>query len=226
MTEMDRFKAIRETACTRWLELHFDYPHEEFCLIWPFARKGGGYADVGKDAVLVHRLMCEVKNGPAPSPEHHAAHSCGRGKDGCVNLHHLRWKTPAENQLERHQHEVRTPRARITPEQAAQIRALKGLQTADQTAEIYGISESNVRLIQAGKTWKADNRCRIFSRDEVMQIRAKPWQRSLTEWAAHFGVHVAVIDRIRTGRSYKEFPAGDQSLTDVPNSSGNRKSEA
>jgi hypothetical protein len=115
--------------------------------------------------------------------------------------------------MERYEHEARTPRARITPEQAAEIRALKGLQTADQIAEIYRISESNVRLIHAGKTWKADNRCRIFSRDEVMQIRAKPWQRTLPEWAKHFGVHVAVIDRIRTGRSYKEFPADRKTET-------------
>lgn len=205
MTEMDRFKAIRETAGTRWLELNFAYPHKEFCLIWPFARKGGGYAAIGEEGVLVHRLMCEVKNGPAPTSEHHAAHSCGRGKEGCVNPRHLRWRTPAENQLERYEHEERTPRARITPEQAAEIRTLKGLQTADQTAVIYGISESNVRLIQAGKIWKADNHCRIFSSEEVRLIRIIPWQKSLTQWADHFGVHQAVIQRIRSGRTYRHF---------------------
>lgn len=45
----------------------------------------------------VSRLVCEYINGKAPSPEHEAAHNCGKGHEGCVNPLHMRWATRAEN---------------------------------------------------------------------------------------------------------------------------------
>ena len=75
--------------------------------------------------------------------------------------------------------------------------------TSPETATLADLLDDCISV----ETWKADNRCRVFSRDEVMQIRAEPLQRSLNEWAKHFGVNIAVIKRIRTGQSYKEFPA-------------------
>jgi hypothetical protein len=46
-------------------------------------------------------LVCEETHGPAPSPQHEAAHSCGNGSNGCVTKGHLSWKTPTENNADR-----------------------------------------------------------------------------------------------------------------------------
>lgn len=203
MSELERFDRMRESRSTRWIRAHLDYPHDWCCLIWPFASKGGGYVSVGGERILVHRLVCEHRNGPAPTPEHHAAHSCGRGHDGCVNQWHLNWRTPAENQLERYEQRGIEPRRKITLEQAQEIRGLQGLDCADNVAARFGISESNVRLIWAGKTWKTDIP-RVFSEAEVLLIRSTPWQvKSARSFAKEFGVAISVIERIRQRRSYR-----------------------
>lgn len=69
------------------------------CLIWPYARSGAGYGTIKEDGrmQIVSRLVCVEEHGPPPTPEHHAAHSCGNGHLGCVNPTHLSWKTPVEN---------------------------------------------------------------------------------------------------------------------------------
>lgn len=73
------------------------------CLIWPYARNPGGYGLIRIEGTLrlVTRILCESKNGPPPSPQHHAAHYCGKGHLGCVTKDHLSWKTPKENQADR-----------------------------------------------------------------------------------------------------------------------------
>lgn len=76
------------------------------CLTWPFCRNNHGYA------VIRHRgrmrsaayVLCERVNGIAPSGDHETAHSCGKGHLGCVNPHHLSWKTHAENMAEKATH--------------------------------------------------------------------------------------------------------------------------
>lgn len=89
----------------RWLLDHVEYP-EKGCLIWPFARDGKGYGSLGKKGA--HRRMCEIVNGPAPTPKHHAAHSCGNGHLGCVHPRHVRWATCSENQMDRFLHGTAT----------------------------------------------------------------------------------------------------------------------
>lgn len=204
MSELEKFARMRESQSTRWLQEHLDYPHDWCCLIWPFARKGGGYVAIGGEGILVHRLVCEHRNGPAPTPEHHAAHSCGRGHDGCVNQWHLNWRTPSENQLERFEQHGIEPRSKINSEQAAKIRDLKGFATSDTIAMMFGISESNVRLIQAGKTWQKDQP-RIFNASEVSYIRATRQIKTAAVIAIEFGVSKFAIERIRAGKTYRYF---------------------
>jgi len=190
-----------------WIRNHLDYPHKDCCLIWPFARTQTGYAIIGMPARKVHRVMCELKNGPAPSAEHIAAHSCDRGHDACVNPHHILWKTHSENQYDRHKDGKVRPRTKLTPEQAREIRELKGLERTQDTAARFGIRESNVRLIQSGKSWREDSRRNhIFTREEFEQIRSPEWKdRFAKDIAAEYGVPASTIWRIRNGKSYRHF---------------------
>ncbi len=142
-----------------WINQHRDYDGHH-CLYWPFGKTSAGYGQFGRGGKqkFVHRYMCEYAHGPSPSPKHQAAHSCGNGHLGCVNPAHLSWKTPRENQLDRPAHGTASTgykRRKLTEEQAAQIRALTGLQPVAITAANYGVSEANIRHIQSGKTWAA-----------------------------------------------------------------------
>lgn len=123
------------------------------CLLWPYSCCTPGYGMFMFEKVrrLAHRFMCELAHGEPPEG-HQAAHSCGNRR--CVNPHHLSWKTGAHNQLDRRKHGTNNKtRTKINATQADQIRKLRGLETSIQTAARYGVTESNVRLIQDGKTW-------------------------------------------------------------------------
>lgn len=198
-----------------WIRSHLDYPHKDWCLIWPFGKSDTGYAFFGSPTRRVHRIMCEYRHGPAPTPEYHAAHSCDRGHEACVNPWHVDWKTPSENQIDRRRSGIK-PSRKLTPEQAREIRDLKGLEHTKDTAARYGIKESNVRHIQEGRTWRAETRdSRIFTPEEVDLIRS-PVGRSkpIRLLAEEFGVHRSVIDRIRNGRTYRYFlPGCDSAAT-------------
>lgn len=77
------------------------------CLIWPFSRNAAGYATMFAkkgDTTIVSRAVCEMKRGRPPSPDHDAAHSCGKGHEGCINPHHLRWATKLENAADKFVH--------------------------------------------------------------------------------------------------------------------------
>lgn len=189
-----------------WIRAHMDYPYADFCLLWPFSRSGGGYANFGADHVSVHRLMCEHRHGPPPSPEHHAAHSCARGKDGCVNPNHLDWKTSSENGLDRARAGHVWGRSKLTVEQVDKIISYKGRIPVAIVAEEFGIGENAVRSIQQGRLWNGTSTRarRVFSDDEIRMIRKTPWQvKSALQFANEFGVSRSSIGRIRERKSYK-----------------------
>lgn len=143
-----------------WLLAHVDHDSDE-CLIWPFTRSSSGYAVIYTDGrqQQAHRVICEQAHGPAPSPLHQAAHSCGRGHEGCVNQQHLRWATPAENQQDRLLHGT-APRgngsgcAILTEDQVVEIRAKlsQGVRQSD-LAPAYGVHLSTIHLIKTGRNW-------------------------------------------------------------------------
>jgi hypothetical protein len=130
------------------------------CLTWPYAKDGDGYAKVrnGGPARLVHRLVCEIVHGVAPSPKHEAAHSCGKGRDGCVNPRHLSWKTTKQNQEDRVEHGTsnrgtRNGSAKLTADDVRTIRAMKGRASCPSLARQFHVSTSHVARIHAGAAW-------------------------------------------------------------------------
>jgi len=183
-----------DSIIMKWIRDHLEYPHDDYCLIWPFG-KVRGYGSFGRNgkSIKAHRYICELKNGPPPTPEHHAAHSCNRGHDACVNHHHLRWKTPSANFKEAVPHR----KLKLLPEQAKEIRDLKGLEHATITAERFGIAEVTVRNIQAGRLWREGvKRGRAFRDAEIRHIRSLQGDVSGPVVAKQYEVSANVIYRI------------------------------
>ena len=128
------------------------------CLPWPYGadRKGYGKVWYNRETRLVHRIVCEHEHGPPPTPEHHAAHLCGKGHLGCCNRKHLEWKTPAENQADRLAHGTsnrgsRNRQTKLTEAHVLEIRS--SARSYRELAEEFGVSESLISLIKLRKTW-------------------------------------------------------------------------
>lgn len=140
---------------------NFVLPYEgDDCLIWPFGRTGNGYGTMHVDGktVLVHRRVCEDENGAPPTPDHEAAHSCGKGKHGCVTKGHLSWKTHADNQSDKihhgtHSRGERSNFSRLTEVQAREVLALKGKEKQNSIAKRYGVSPQAISDIHRRKKW-------------------------------------------------------------------------
>jgi hypothetical protein len=145
-----------------WIKANISYAGDE-CLIWPFARNTNGYGLVGFNGKVykAHRFMCAMIHGERPYPEYEARHSCGRGQQGCVTPNHLTWGTRSENGKDKRAHGTtphRKHRFKLTPEQVAEIRAARGSETLQATAERYGVSIANIHQILSGAIWKTGKR--------------------------------------------------------------------
>jgi hypothetical protein len=131
------------------------------CLIWPYAQNGVGYGKIVIDGrhLLVHRLVCERVYGPPPTDKHFAAHSCGRGHEGCCSPAHVRWATPTENSADQLRHGTRRRGEACGSsklDEAAVIdirrRAAAG-EGAREIAAAHSVTPSNVHYIVRRNTW-------------------------------------------------------------------------
>lgn len=144
----------------RWIDTVAMAHQGNECLTWPFGKDRHGYGDVavGGKHKGAHRHICELVNGPAPTPQHEAGHSCGRGKQGCVSPHHLTWKTPVENQADRlvhgtHNRGSQHPLSKLTEDQARYIKSMRGKAPAAKLARETGVSPRTIAKIQQGARW-------------------------------------------------------------------------
>lgn len=155
-----RKKDLPESNLVRWLRDHVDHPGRNPCLPWPFGRNDLGYGIVeykGRN-IIASRLMCIMAHGEPPTPEHEAAHSCGNGHEGCVHPAHLQWATSKQNHEDMIRHGTlllgaANPAAKISGDQAAEIRSMKGLERQADTGKRYGISQAMVSNIQRRVNW-------------------------------------------------------------------------
>lgn len=145
-------------AKAQWLRDHASYSAKDDCLIWPFSRsRGYGMFGFNGQLLYAHRYMCELVKGPASTPNHEAAHSCGRGEDGCVHPKHLSWKTRTGNERDKIAHgrsawgPRRSRRYMLTSAQVLAIRASD--KTVTELAEQYHVTRSNIRKILKFETW-------------------------------------------------------------------------
>ena len=130
------------------------------CLLWPFGDNGEGYGRMNLNGqhVQVHRVICEIVNGPPPTPIHQAAHSCGRGHLGCCSPKHLSWKTPAENAADMIVHGTvcrgeRSARAKLKESDVLEIRRLAGNVPHKLIAETFNIHRKYIPALVSGKRW-------------------------------------------------------------------------
>jgi len=131
------------------------------CRIWLGHVCGDGYGQfhVRRQKQKAHRVSWVIANGPLPDGLH-VLHRCD--VPCCVNPDHLFLGTHAENMADKgrkgraHGNGLRGtdhPRARLTPDAIREIRRLRGAQPLAVMAARFGISKSNVSLIQLRKAW-------------------------------------------------------------------------
>lgn len=144
----------------RWLmEVALPYEGDE-CLRWPFSvdRQGYGIVTVNGSHQIASRVVCERAHGAPPTPLHHAAHSCNRGHEGCVNKRHLSWKTRAENEADKVANGTsnrgeRCGSAKLTEDQVLQIRRLDGQFSHAEIAVQFGVARQTISKIISGDRW-------------------------------------------------------------------------
>ena len=137
-----------------WLKLHAGWNGAE-CLLWPFGHTTDGYGSVSFNGKTTgaHRAMCVLAHGSPPAGQMQAAHSCGRGHEGCVNPKHLRWATSFDNHQDRRRTRELTGRMGSLKLTDAQCRALlerKGLVSQNALAKEYGVAPSTISRLFNG----------------------------------------------------------------------------
>lgn len=130
------------------------------CVTWPYATLPTGYGHLWVDGanILASRYVCERVNGKPPTPEHDAAHSCGRGDHGCISPLHLSWKTRSENESDKIDHGTivrgeKSHFSKLTEQNVRDILALKGLMTGRDVGEIFSMTRWAVYKIWSGRNW-------------------------------------------------------------------------
>lgn len=144
----------------KWIEDNKNHKGDE-CLAWPFYISPSGYGRInmgGSGSWVAARVMCQASHGPAPTPDHQAAHSCGKGHRGCVNPKHLYWATPVENAEDKighgtHKRGEDCHTARLTKAQVVEIRARVGSERGVDLAAEFGVSQMAISDIKNRRRW-------------------------------------------------------------------------
>ena len=111
------------------------------------------------EAVYVHRLVCEVWNGPPPSAKHEVAHNDG-SRTNC-RPENLRWATRRENMHDKIEHGTakqlgRRNVSKLRPRDVPQIRSrLARGELQREIAKDYGVTQSVISRVNTGDRYSA-----------------------------------------------------------------------
>jgi hypothetical protein len=140
-----------------WLNEHVLCYEGDDCQEWPFQKicNGRGGISIDGKTVLVARVVCERVHGPAPTPDHETAHSCGHA--WCVTKRHVRWATHVENEADKilHGTHLRGEKIGTSRWNEGQIRFIRNSSmSARQIEEFMGVGRDYVYSIRGYKVWK------------------------------------------------------------------------
>lgn len=142
----------------KWLEDHASYDGDD-CLKWPFtvSDNGRGVITIDGHSTSVPNAMCRLAHGEPPTSQHEAAHSCGKGHEGCVNPNHLRWATRKENEADKVVHGTirrgtKINTVKLTEDQVRDIRRRVN-ETGVALASEFGVTAANISSIRNRKNW-------------------------------------------------------------------------
>jgi hypothetical protein len=183
-----------EGKAYKWILAHVGYSGND-CLTWPFARDKHGRGMLGYNGIhdWAHRVMCRLAKGEPPTPKHTAAHSCGKGHEGCINPRHLDWKTQAENLEDCRAHGTLVRhrggnKRRLSPEQIQAIKDARGTATQGTLAARYSVSEGTISDIWHGRSHSRPSKIPHWTDEELRKLReAIDMGKSLREMAAYIG---------------------------------------
>lgn len=149
----NRQRAALLAAKQAFVEQAFRAPWPDECIVWPYPLHSTGYARVGN--VGVHRMACELRNGPCPLG-HQARHLCGNR--GCINPRHLEWGTQSANEADKLAHGrsnrgERHGSSRLTVEQVREIRSLASTTPHTELADRYGVNRRTIGDIARRRIW-------------------------------------------------------------------------
>ena len=104
--------------------------------------------------VRLNRLICATFHGPAPSPQHEAAHEDGNPLNNCAA--NLRWSTKIENEQDKNSHGtrrrgMRVSWAKLTDARVREIR--RSQESATALAKRFGVSDTLIRFVRRGRNW-------------------------------------------------------------------------
>jgi hypothetical protein len=186
-----------------WLKAHVEHDGDD-CLIWPFYRKPEGYGTLGHLGKVrrAHNLMCELARGPAPTPRHQAAHSCGNGHLGCVHPKHLSWKTCRENRIDSNNHGTGAAlkTRRLTLDRVERIKLLKGQKSLYELSEEFGVRPDTICKIWRGETWAKPRS--TLTLEQIRLIREAP-ETDCLKVGKSLGVNSMKVRKLRAGITFQ-----------------------
>lgn len=123
-----------------------DCGYETPCHVWQRARTTAGYGEIWIDgkACYAHVVAYEAENGPVPDGLE-LDHLCRNPP--CINPAHLEAVTHAENMR-------RAGFAKLTDDQAREIKRLLGTMSQAKIAALFGINQSSVSDIHRSVTYR------------------------------------------------------------------------
>lgn len=196
-------------ASHKWLLEHVHYQGDD-CLKWPFGgdpKSGRGVLQHNGVRGWAHRWMCRLAHGEPPTPEHKAAHNCGKGHEGCINPKHLKWKTQAENMADCAIHGT-SPKhhdgnlGRLTAVQVERIRDSRGSSTMRELAAEFSVSEGTINDIWRERTHARPSKIKHWTSEEDARLRGA------IERGLNFRQASAFVGRPRKATEYRTYRLG------------------
>lgn len=207
----------------------------ETCWLWDGQINAGGYGRMGiyvkgqsghgQVAFYAHHLGWLLEKGPIPDGLL-VLHKCDVPR--CVRPDHLYLGTHAENMKDM-KDRGRSPRgsagakAKLTEEDVARIRELRGTLSQSEIAREYGVTQAIISKAQLGQTWahvaganerwvapcyahtkgQGNGRAKLTDAD-VARIRRLRNELSQSKIAKRFGISKLTVHRLQRGHSRPE----------------------